>query len=168
MLPTLIGMILLCEYSLYGLLIFSYLVSASIGLQIKYEFIDKIAEPNYLSLILGFGYILVVVVYMLIFLKKKRYFGEFVREMEMFSIHECFICFLTAEKLIVGFLLGILCSFKYIGFLLAALEMLFLAYPIIKKPFFYDFHRIRLICDYAWIIVILVGYNIQKLYFEDY
>lgn len=105
---------------------------------------------------------------MIIFLKKKRYFGEFVREMEMFSINECFICFLTAEKIIVGFLLGILCSFKYIGFLLAALEMIFLAYAIIKQPFYYGFHTNRLVCDHGWIIAVLIGYNIQRLFFEDY
>jgi hypothetical protein len=95
-LATLIGMILVSEYSLYGLLTFSYIGFTSIGLQIKYQFIDKIVEPNYLSLVLGICYILVFIGYMVFFAKKRRYFGEFVKEMEMFSINEYFVCFLTA------------------------------------------------------------------------
>jgi hypothetical protein len=95
-LATLIGMILVSEYSLYGLLAFSYIGFASIGLQIKYQFIDKIVEPNYLSLILGLCYVLVFVGYIVFFAKKRRYFGEFVKEMEIFSINEYFACFLTA------------------------------------------------------------------------
>jgi hypothetical protein len=52
--------------------------------------------------------------------------------------------------------------------MLAAFEVIFLSYAAIKQPFYYGFHTTRLICDHGWIILMLVGYNLQKLYFEDF
>ncbi len=87
-------MTLMCEYALYALLVFGYLASASIGLQIKYQLIDRYQKPNYLSLGLAFAYLVIVCGYVVWYIKQNKYFGEFFKEMEKFCINERFICFL--------------------------------------------------------------------------
>jgi len=70
--------------------------------------------------------------------------------------------------LIIGFFLGLLSSFKYIGFALALTECILLIYVILKRPFYNYLHNIRLIVNYVCVIMILIMYNIQKIYFDNF
>jgi hypothetical protein len=88
--------------------------------------------------------------------------------MEKFSINEKFICILIIEKIVIGFLLGLFSTFKFIGFGLAALLTLLILYVLIKQPFYYTFNNQRFIINYMFMVFVLVIYNIQKLKFEDY
>jgi hypothetical protein len=88
--------------------------------------------------------------------------------MEKFSINEKFICILIIEKIVIGFLLGLFSTFKFIGFGLAALLTLLILYVLIKQPFYYTFNNQRFIINYLFMVFVLVIYNIQKLKFEDY
>lgn len=85
--------------------------------------------------------------------------------MEKFSINEKFICMLIIEKIVIGFLLGLFSTFKFIGFGLAGLLTFLIFYVIIKQPFYYAFNNQRFVINYMFMVFVLVIYNLQKLKF---
>jgi hypothetical protein len=102
---TLIGQYSLFEFTFYGYLFNAYIINASFLVEVFFFGLARNTAAQSAGLIMGLLFVAVGVVYVILFRRESKFFGEFKTKFLIDSFGQNFYLIITAERLLTSILL---------------------------------------------------------------
>lgn len=132
---TLIGQYSIFEYTFYGYLFNAYIINSAFIVELAYFSKASNAAAQSIGLVFGLAFMAVGIVYVILFLKEAKFFGEFKTKFLVDEFGQKFYLIIAAERLLTSILVVSMVSLSFQNVFLAIVPAALLAIVAKKQPY---------------------------------